>query len=373
MTNMSESIYILAGGGTGGHLYPGLAVAGELLRLQPDARIVFACSDRQIDRTILDRTSYAVVVQPVKPLPGRRLKGWGTFARAYMSSALQARQMVRDLRPAAVLGLGGFAAGPVVCRAVREGVRAGLLNPDAVPGKANRMLAKRVGAIFTQFPATAECFPRTVRGKVRPVGCPVRAEFARADRQEAVRHFGLDPARKTLFINGGSLGAASINEAVACLAGDLDALAGSWQLLHVVGQARAGYRPPEHGVIPTVVLDYCTRMELAYAASDLALTRGGAGTVAELTATGTPAVLMPYPYHADQQQRLNGAALCQAGSAVVCDDAKDPKANADRLRQTLVPILREPARLEKMRLAAAGTRTVDAAEKVARWMAGMGE
>jgi UDP-N-acetylglucosamine--N-acetylmuramyl-(pentapeptide) pyrophosphoryl-undecaprenol N-acetylglucosamine transferase len=348
-----------------------------LLRLQPGAQIVFASSDREIDRSILDRTSYAVVVQPVKPLPGRRLKGWGAFARAYFASALQARQMVRDLRPAAVLGLGGFAAGPVVCRAVKEGVRAGLLNQDAVPGKANRMLAKRVGAIFTQFSSTAECFPSSVRGKVRQVGCPVRAEFAHADRREAVAHFGLDPARKTLFVNGGSLGAASINEAVACLGGDLDSVAAGWQLLHVVGQARAGhygpprgYTAPQHGAIPTVVLDYCTRMELAYAASDLALTRGGAGTVAELTATGTPAVLMPYPYHADQQQRLNGAALCQAGSAVICDDAKDPHANADRLRQILLPILREPARLEQMRHAAAGTRTVDAAEKVARWLAG---
>ena len=365
---MADPIYIFAGGGTGGHLYPALAVAEELAAIQPAARVVFACSNRPIDRQVLEPLPYAFVPQPVLPLP-RRPGGWWAFARAYAASALQARQMVRDLRPAAVLGLGGFAAGPVVCRAAREHVRVGLLNPDAVPGKANRMLARRVEAIFTQFELTTGRFPAGARGKVRPVGCPVRRAFALAGRDEAVSHFGLRSDRRTLLVNGGSLGAASINEAVGLLAGELAELADTWQVLHVTGPSKqapapAAARPGVH------LLEYCHRMDLAYAAADLALSRAGAATTAELAATATPAVLMPYPYHADQHQRLNAAALAEAGAAVICDDAKDPAANAERLRQVLLPILEDPARLTEMARAAAGLGSRNAAAVVARWLTG---
>ena len=366
---LAGPIYIFAGGGTGGHVYPGLAVAAEVVRRQGDAKVVFACSDRPIDRQILDATPYAVVVQPVQPIP-RGLAAGVRFLRAYVSSALLARQMIADLSPAAVLGLGGFAAGPLVCRAAKTRIRTGLLNPDAVPGKANRLLARRVDAIFTQFAATAECFGPAARGKVRQVGCPVRRELTAGTRDEAVRHFGLRPDRRTLFVNGGSQGAASVNEALARLAGDLDELADTWQVLHVTGRMQVGYVPHEAARIHMRVVDYCERMDLAYAAADLALTRGGAGTVAELMATATPAVVMPYPYHADQQQRLNAAVLCEAGAAVIVDDAKAAEPNAARLRVDLLTILRDAGRLGQMTLAAANTRTVSAAEDVARWLTG---
>ncbi len=366
---MGAPIYIFAGGGTGGHLYPGLAVADELRRRRPDARVVFACSNRDVDRHILEPTGWGIVVQPVRPIPRGPLDLPG-FLRAYAASWRQARQMVRDLRPAAVLGLGGFAAAPVVARAAGEGVRTGLLNPDAVPGKANRLLARRVDAVFTQFSATARCFPPRLREKVRRVGCPVRAAFAEADRDEAVRHFELDPARKTLLVNGGSLGAASINEAVEALAGDLAPLGDTWQLLHVTGRDKGGAPPAMPEGLLVRRLDYCRRMDLAYAAADLALSRSGAVTVAELTATATPAVLMPYPYHADRQQTLNAADLCSAGAAVICDDAKAPAPNADALRRTLLPILGEPPRLAAMTAAAVTASGQAATCAVAAWLLG---
>jgi UDP-N-acetylglucosamine--N-acetylmuramyl-(pentapeptide) pyrophosphoryl-undecaprenol N-acetylglucosamine transferase len=365
-----EPIFILAGGGTGGHVYPGLAVADELAGLRPGAKIVFACSDRPIDRHILDPTPYAIVVQPVQPLP-RSLPAAAKFVRCYLASALQARQMLADLRPSAVLGLGGFAAAPVVCRAAKCGVRTGLLNPDAVPGKANRMLARRADAIFTAFASTADQFPAAVRAKVRHVGCPVRRAFMTADRQQALDHFGLRADRKTLVVNGGSLGAASINQAVALLADELGTLGGTWQVLMITGKDKAGATLEARGGLCVRVLDYCQRMDLACAAADLSLGRAGAGTVAELGATATPAVLMPYPYHADQHQRLNAAELCQAGAAIVVDDAKTPQTNAVRLRETLLPILRDPARLDAMRQAARSVKGAHAARSVARWLLGM--
>jgi UDP-N-acetylglucosamine--N-acetylmuramyl-(pentapeptide) pyrophosphoryl-undecaprenol N-acetylglucosamine transferase len=372
MSDVTGPIFIFAGGGTGGHVYPGLAVAGELVRLRPDARIVFACSDRPIDRHILEPTPYAIVPQPVQPLPAS-VAAAARFIRCYLASALQARQMIADLGPSAVLGLGGFAAAPVVCRAAKCGTRTAMLNPDAVPGKANRMLARRADAIFTAFAATADKFPAAVRAKVHHVGCPVRRSFMEADRPQALDHFGLRGDRKTLVINGGSLGAASINQAVALLADELGELGGVWQVLMITGRDKSGPALEARGGLCVRTLDYCERMDLACAAADLSLGRAGAGTVAELAATATPAVLMPYPYHADQHQRLNAAELCQAGAAIIVEDAGSPETNAARLRETLLPILRDPARLDTMRQAARSVKGAGAAERVARWLLGMGE
>jgi UDP-N-acetylglucosamine--N-acetylmuramyl-(pentapeptide) pyrophosphoryl-undecaprenol N-acetylglucosamine transferase len=366
---MAGPIYIFAGGGTGGHLVPGLAVAEELVGLLPTAKVVFACSDRPIDRRILDPTPYAVVPQPVRPMPRGR-SGWPAFVGAYAASALQARQMVRDLRPAGALGLGGFAAAPLVCRAARRRVPTALLNPDAVPGRANRALARRVDAVFTQFAAAAEHFAPTVRRKVRTVGCPVRGSFAEAGRAEALEHFGLRPDRRTLLVNGGSQGAASINAAMGELLGDLAALADTWQVLHVTGPGKAGGQGAGGGGSPGVrVVEYCRRMDLAYAAADLALSRGGAATVAELAASGTPAVILPYPHHRDRHQRLNAQPLADAGAAVLCDEASDAAANAAALRRVLLPVLRDPDRLGRMQAASEALPSRDAAAAVARWLA----
>ena len=365
---MSGPTYIFAGGGTGGHLYPGLAVAEELLRLRTDAKIVLACSNRAIDRRILEPLPYAVVPQPVRPMP-RGPKGWGAFLAGWARSSAQARRMIRDLRPAAVLGLGGFAAAPIVRHAARRNVPAALLNPDAVPGRANRLLARHAEAIFTQFASAAEGFPPGSRRKVRCVGCPVARRFSTARRDEALRHFGLRQDRRTLLVLGGSLGAATINEAVAAMADDLDELAETWQVLHVTGPEKVEAARGRQRRIHVAALEYCERMDLAYAAADLTVCRSGAAGVAELAATATPAVLMPYPYHRDRQQHLNAAALVDAGAAVVVQDRIDAACNAEALRAALMPLLRESSRLEAMRRGAKGVARPDAAQTVAAWLA----
>ena len=367
---MIPPLFIFAGGGTGGHLYPGLAVADELRRLLGEVKVVFACSNRAIDRRILDGLDYAVVPQPVRPLPRNPLQVV-PFLAAWLKSRRQARDMIADLKPAAVLGLGGFAAGPVVCRAWRSGVPTALLNPDVVPGKANLYLARFADVIFAQFADSVERFPARVRDKVRPVGCPVRSSLLDGRREEAVRHFDLQADRRTLVVLGGSLGAANINDALALLMDELEHLADRWQVLHITGSAKAG--PAGAAAKPRAIrvrtMEYCHEMALAYAAADLVLARAGAGTVAELSATARPGVLMPYPYHKDQHQRLNAASLARAGAAVICDDLKDAAANADRLRQTLLPLLRDEAKLEAMRRAAAGASRPHAARDVAQWLA----
>ncbi len=368
---MSGPVFFFAGGGTGGHLYPGLAVAGEVQRLRPDATIVFACSSRDIDRRILDPLDYAVVPQPVRPMP-RGLRGWGSFLLAWRRSALLAADMVRDLRPQAVLGLGGYAAAPLVRRASAKGIRAGMLNPDAVPGIANRLLARHTDAIFAQFASTADAFPARCRGKVRHTGCPVRRELLGASRDEALKHFDLDGARRTLLVFGASLGAASINMAVAALAGEMERFADSWQVLHVTGQSKIDSVTAPGARLRVRTVDYCHRMDLAYAAADLALCRSGASTIAELTATGTPAVLMPYPHHRDRQQYLNAQQLVQAGAALVVDDRIEPAANVAQLRGTLLALMDDPARLAALHAAARAQPGQAAAGEIANWLCGGG-
>lgn len=386
---MSNEIYIFAGGGTGGHLYPGLAVAEELAARRPGAKVVFACSERAIDRRILEGQPYPFVPQPVRAIP-RRPWGWPGFLGAWVRSGRLARGLIRDLRPAAVLGLGGFAAAPVVFRARRAGVPVALLNPDAVPGRANRVLAGKADVIFTQFASTGEVFGPRLGKRVRCVGCPVRAGVTGGDRAEAMRHFGLRGDRRTLLVFGGSLLAEALGEAVEKLAGELAAHGGRWQVLHISGSGRAAEiertrfdkltaSEAAAGVAVRTV-GYCERMDLAYAAADLALARAGAVTVAELAATGTPAVLMPYPHHADQHQRLNAGELVRAGAAVICEDRVDAAANAAALREVLLPLMGDAGRLDLMRRAAgklAGRRfdkltASRAAGEVAAWLAGAG-
>lgn len=363
--------YIFAGGGTGGHLYPGLAVADELRKLQADALIVFACSNRPIDRRILDPLPYAVVPQSVQPIPRSPMALW-PFLRTYWASARQARDMIRDLKPQAVLGLGGFAAGPLVVRAAKSKVPTAFLNPDAVPGKANRLLARHAQVIFAGFESTVDCFPASQRAKVQWTGCPIRSCFATAERAEGIEMFGLRKDRRTLLVFGGSLGAESISLSIETLAGDLRTFADRWQVLHVSGSPKAPQieKTLADAGLFVKTLAYCNRMDLAYAASDLVLARAGAGTVAELAATATPAILMPYPFHKDQHQRLNAAQLAQAGAAMICDDAKNPAANAASLRQLMLPLMADTPRLDAMRQKAKGMGKADSAKVVAQWMLG---
>ncbi|MCK4602069.1 MAG: UDP-N-acetylglucosamine--N-acetylmuramyl-(pentapeptide) pyrophosphoryl-undecaprenol N-acetylglucosamine transferase [Phycisphaerae bacterium] len=365
---MGRPIYIFAGGGTGGHLYPGLAVAEELNRLRPDARIVFACSHRPIDRHILDPLAYAVVPQPARPMP-RGVLGWGRFAMGLAIADARARQMVRDLKPAAVLGLGSYAAVPVVRAAAKVGVPTAMLNPDAVPGKANRYLARFADVIFTQFVMTAESFPVSVRKGIRRVGCPLRSGLAGANRDEAVEYFSLRDDRKTLLVFGASQGASSINNAVTALAGELDELADTWQMLHFTGAGKVGQSAGPTRM-HTVAREYCDRMDLAYAAADCALCRAGASTVAELAVTATPAILMPYPHHADKQQWLNAAGLVEAGGAMICEDTADAEANVENLRHSLIPLLGDLASVENMSRAAKVMARPEATREVTGWLAG---
>ncbi len=355
--------FVLAGGGTGGHLYPGIAVAERFRAIQPDVEVTIFGTTRPIDEKLSASAGFELVRQEVRPLPTKPWR-WPGFLRAWRRSIDQARRRFEERPPTVVLGLGGYAAGPPVEAAVKLGAPTAVFNPDAIPGKANTRLGKKVDRVFVQWEETAERFPKA--REVRVTGCPVRAEFGAATRENGCRALKLDPARPVLLVTGASQGARSINAAMMEMF-DLWKVARDWQIVHLTGPAdletcRAKYK--ENG-IEARALAYTDHMALCMAAADIVISRAGASTLAEITAVGVASVLLPYPFDRNRHQHANARVLAEAFAAEIVEDHNDPRDNAHRLRDTLRDLMKSPQRRRRMAQAAAAMGHTDAAETIA--------
>ena len=354
----------LAGGGTGGHLYPGLAIAEAIRRLAPDAAIAFSSTRREIDRKVLAGCGY-----PVTPIDARPLRKapwtWPGLVVSLVRSGTQSRRRFREFCPDVVVGLGGFGSYAPVRVGQKYGAATTIVNPDIVPGRANRRLARWTDRIFCQFRETVDALGE----RARLTGCPIRPSLFGAARAEAAATFGLDPARRTLLVTGASLGARTINEAVVRFLRD-PGLPEGWQVLHLTGHSQyeevaAAYR--ESIKTPAVVRAYCDQMGRAYAAADLAVARAGASTVAELLAFGLPAILMPYPFHRDQHQMQQARSVEALGAAIVVEDRPaDPPATARDLGRAVELLASATKRLAEMAARARAAGRPEAAETIAR-------
>lgn len=362
--NEAKTIF-LAGGGTGGHLYPGIAVAEALRAISSDFKPVFLCTTREIDRTILTPTGFKFIQQPIVP-PTRSIGGLLKFWQSWRQTKELVRSAIREYRPLAVLGLGGYAAGVAVKYAAHKKLPAAILNPDVIPGKANQYLLRSVRAMCCQFEETRQHVSSSQQSKIRVTGCPIRTDIQQLPpRDQAMQRLGLDPHLLTLVITGASQGALTVNQAVLASLKTLN-LQG-WQILHLSGKEHAdsvrdGYR--ELG-IQAVVIDFTPAMADVWAVTDLTVCRSGASTCAELTACGIPAILMPYPYHKDQQQMLNARVLVNTGAAMMLEDMKDTKQNSERLTPMLQSLLYEAPRRASMAQAARTIGRPQAAAAVA--------
>lgn len=358
---------LFAGGGTGGHLLPAIAVGEQLRARELPLDIHFACSDRQIDRDILCDAGEAFTPLGVQPLP-RRPWQIPSFLRGYLQSRKRAERLIEQQDVRAVVALGGFVSGPVVAAARRRGVPTLLVNLDAVPGIANRWVAKRCDRILTvfespQLPQQAEPIPMPIRG----------AAIAADDAAECRRQLGLDPDRPTLTITGASQGADSINRTFTELIHHEQvprALEG-WQVLHLAGPGRGkpiemAYRQCE---FPVKVIEFTEQMGVVWGATSLAISRAGAGSVGEIALNAVPAIFLPYPHHKDQHQKHNAQPLADAGGAIIIDDTVNAAANAQRLLDPLTRLLTTPQRLEKMRQALLSLERQNGTEPLARHVA----
>lgn len=365
---MSGPSVLLAGGGTGGHVTPALATADAIMSARPDAEVAFVGTSRGLESRLVPEAGWTL--HAVDALPLRRkvspaaLKVPFVVARA----ARHVRQVIESERVAAACVFGGYVSGPLALAARRAGIPLILHEQNAVPGLANRLAARWASAIAVSVPAAMDAFRQ--RDRVVVTGNPVRADLAGIDRPalrtEAAETLGLDPQRRTLLVFGGSLGARRLNDAV------LDS-AGRWgdpsrlQVLHAAGardheRVAAAWEDREVGALHVRCVEFIERMDLAYAIADLALCRSGASTIAELAVAGVPAVLVPYPHAAADEQTANAAALADADAAVL---VRDEELDGSSLVSVAEPVLTDAARQQTMAEAARGIGRPDAAARLA--------
>jgi UDP-N-acetylglucosamine--N-acetylmuramyl-(pentapeptide) pyrophosphoryl-undecaprenol N-acetylglucosamine transferase len=338
-------------------------VAEALRAVQPDIEISVFGTPRPIDRRLTDARDYELVSQEV--LPFQRMPWqWPRFLSAWRRSVKRARARFEERSPMAVLGLGGYAAGPAVVAAAKLGIPTALFNPDAVPGRANARLAGRVDRVFVQWEVTVERFGGA--RQVQCTGCPIRAAFSQATAEKGYRALRLDPDKHTLLITGASQGARSINVAALELS-DLWQVAKDWQILHLTGprdleRCRAKYQACG---IAARTLAFTEHMSYCLAVADLIISRAGASTLAEITAMGRPSILLPYPFDRKKHQLANARVLVENRAAVLVEDCNDPVANAARLRDELRDLMRSEQRRRHMARSAGALGRYDAAEIIA--------
>ena len=351
--------YLIACGGTGGHLFPGIAV-GEQLAAR-GARVALVVSSKQVDqdavRTVRDMEVWTLHgAQGTHGSLGRLLAG----VRGWMQSMTELRSHLKADRPLAVLAMGGFtSAAPVVVGRLR-GARVVLHEANAIPGRATRWLSRMAHEALVFFPAAAE---RLSGVPTRVVGMPVRSQFEPGDAGSCRVLFGLDPVRPTVLIMGGSQGARAINElfiqSLPFVAKRLPLL----QFIHLAGPADASKSAEacKAAGVKAVVKPFLTEMEWALGAADLVVSRSGASSLAEFAAMQLPAVLIPLPNSADDHQRANAEAFRSTGAAVVLEQASaTPEVLVDRL----ATLLDSPASRQRMRSALAGWHQESATQRV---------
>jgi UDP-N-acetylglucosamine--N-acetylmuramyl-(pentapeptide) pyrophosphoryl-undecaprenol N-acetylglucosamine transferase len=299
----------IACGGTGGHLFPGLAVAEQLA--QRGARVVLLVSPKDVDQQAVKSADFEVLTLPAVALQrGSRL----AFARGFVKSYLAARRFFKANRPRAALAMGGFTSVPPVLAAKQLGARTFLHESNTVPGRANRVLSRFVDCAFVGFPEAA------VKLKARQsavTGTPVRPQFQSRDVADCRCALGLDPARPVVLVMGGSQGAGGVNDLLMRSLPLLKQQAPDWQWLHLAGpndveKVRSAYAAAQ---LSAVVHPFCAQMELALGAADAAVTRAGASSLAEFAAMRLPVVLVPLPTAADDHQHVNALAFERSGAA----------------------------------------------------------
>jgi UDP-N-acetylglucosamine--N-acetylmuramyl-(pentapeptide) pyrophosphoryl-undecaprenol N-acetylglucosamine transferase len=352
---------VIAGGGTGGHLFPGLSIADALRHLEPDIEIRFIGTHGRIEARVVPAQGYPFSAIWVSGF--RRRFGFETllFPLKLFVSLVQSFALMLRYRPAMVIGTGGYVCGPPVYIATLLGIPTMLQEQNSYPGVTTRLLANRVRQVHIAFEATRAYLKRD--NGVYLSGNPVRSGIGTVERSDGIKRLGLSVSRKTILIVGGSQGAASINDALLASPDLLERP--DVQILWLTGASelkRVEERIAEIGVGDSVHLfGFLDDMPGAFAATDLVVCRAGASTLSEILCAGLPSILVPYPYAAADHQTVNARTVAEAGAAVVIPDSEVKRRLGTEIRE----ILAHPERRISMGIAARSLAFPTAARTIA--------
>ncbi|MDP4126580.1 MAG: undecaprenyldiphospho-muramoylpentapeptide beta-N-acetylglucosaminyltransferase [Bacillota bacterium] len=356
---------ILTGGGTGGHIYPALAIAQGLLALDAETQILYVGIRDGMEARLVPEAGIAFAGISGKGLPRKlsleTIKVIGKSVKALWET----KNILREFHPDLVVGTGGYVSGPVVLTASLFNIPTLLHEQNALPGITNRLLARVVRRVMVTFPESIAHFG--VKKKLDLVGLPVRPEIGKVSRENGARHFGLRPDRATLLVTGGSRGARTLNQAMTTVLEYLTQHS-NIQVIWATGKMtygetieefekrRISWKRPEWRI-----LEYLKDMPEALACADLFIGRAGAASLAELMVAGTPSLLIPYPYAAENHQEHNARSLVQAGAARIILDSE---LDGERLRKEINELISQPKLLAEMGAAAQALAQPQALNKI---------
>jgi UDP-N-acetylglucosamine--N-acetylmuramyl-(pentapeptide) pyrophosphoryl-undecaprenol N-acetylglucosamine transferase len=351
--------FAIAAGGTGGHLFPGVAV-GEVL-VKRGHRVMLIISEKQIDSLATQgRSEFRIERVPGVGLQGRSPVALVKFALKFRAGLAQVKSLFRDFAPHAVLGMGGFTSTAPILAGRSRKIPTFVHESNAIPGKANKLNARLVTRVLLGFAECAQFFPQ---GKCEVTGTPIRSSLVeRPPKAAALAAFNLTPGTPTLLVMGGSQGARGINDALIAA---LPRLAGTpLQVIHLSGatdEARLRENYAKAGV-PAFVAAFHHRMEQAYSAADFAIARSGAASLTELSHFALPSILIPYPHAAEDHQTLNAKIFERAGAAALLSERET---SGENLAEKLLWFLSDPKRLAEASARSASLAPQHAAEQVA--------
>ena len=315
---MQSPRFILSGGGTGGHIYPAIAIANELKRRYPESEILFVGASDKMEMQKVPQAGYKIEGLWIAGIQRRLTLGNLMFPLKLASSLLKSKKIIKNFKPDVVIGTGGFASGPLLKAAASTGIPTVIQEQNSFPGITNKLLAKQTSRICVAYDNLERFFPAE---KIVFTGNPVRQDIIEpADRQEALTKFGLDPDKKTLLVLGGSLGSRRINQLIDkeltwLLAQGVQII---WQCGKFYFEEYRHHGDKEH----VTVLSFIDRMDLVYAAADVVISRSGASSVSELCIVGKPVIFIPSPNVAEDHQTKNAQSVVDKGGALMLKEVQ---------------------------------------------------
>ncbi len=354
---------IISGGGTGGHIYPAIAIANAIKEIDKDINVSFVGAIGKMEMEKVPEAGYEIYGLPVRGFQRKiSLKNIGTIFRL-LSSLYKSKRIIRKKKPDVVVGVGGYASGPLCYMASKKGIPIVLQEQNSYPGVTNKILASRASKICVAYENMERFFPKD---KILITGNPVRQDIVdvKSKRKEACEYYGLDPKKKTIVIVGGSLGARTLNESVI---NNLD-LIDKTESIQIIWQTGSYYfeeikKRFNEANFPTLkMMPFIKRMDFVYAVADVVISRAGACTISELCITSSATILVPSPNVSEDHQTKNAMALSDKGAAVLI---KDNEAE-EKLISEAINIIKDEKRIELLSQNISNFAYINSAEVIAR-------